>query len=134
MGKYGMDPSRVAYIVPNDVYYELIDATGFTDVSEVGNDLAGKLIGQVGSIFGSPVIATNQLANNNAAAGAVTTTAAIAVNMDNYVVPRLRGVNIETEYSVKDQQNVIVASQSLGFAELFDGAGSDIPARRLPFA
>ena len=64
MGKYGMDPSRVAYIVPNDVYYELIDATGFTDVSEVGNDAATKLIGQVGSIFGSPVIATNQLANN----------------------------------------------------------------------
>ena len=134
MGKYGMDPSRVAYIVPNDVYFELIDQTGFTDVSEVGNDLATKLIGQVGSIFGSPVIATNQLANNNAAAGGATTTAALAVNMDNYVIPRLRGVNIETEYSVKDQQNVIVASQSLGFAELFDASGSDIPAVRLPWA
>ena len=134
MGKYGMDPSRVAYIVPNDVYFELIDQTGFTDVSEVGNDLATKLIGQVGSIFGSPVIATNQLANNNAAGGSATTTAALAVNMDNYVIPRLRGVNIETEYSVKDQQNVIVASQSLGFAELFDASGSDIPAVRLPWA
>ena len=134
MGKYGMDPSRVAYIVPNDVYYELIDASGFTDVSEVGNDTATKLIGQVGSVFGSPVIATNQLVNNLANAGAVTTTAAVAVNMDNYVIPRLRGVNIETEYSVKDQQNVIVASQSLGFAELFDASGSDVPARRLPFA
>ena len=134
MGKYGMDPSRVAYIVPNDVYYELIDASGFTDVSEVGNDLATKLIGQVGSVFGSPVIATNQLANNLASTGTPVTTAAIAVNMDNYVIPRLRGVNIETEYSVKDQQNVIVASQSLGFAELFDASGSDVPARRLPFA
>ena len=134
MGKYGMDPSRVAYIVPNDVYYELIDAAGFTDVSEVGNDLATKLIGQVGSVFGSPVIATNQLVNNLASTGTPVTTAAIAVNMDNYVIPRLRGVNIETEYSVKDQQNVIVASQSLGFAELFDASGSDVPARRLPFA
>jgi len=133
MGKYGMDPSKVAFIVPNDVYYELIDASGFTDVSEVGNDLATKRIGVVGSVFGSPVVATNQLANNLAAGGAATTSAAIAVNVDNYVIPRLKGVSIETEYSVKDQQNVIVAAQSLGFAELYAASGSDKPSLRLKY-
>ena len=133
MGKYGLDPARVAFIVPNDVYYELIDASGFTDVSEVGNDLATKRIGVVGSVYGSPVVATNQLASNLAAAGAATTTAAIAVNLDNYVVPKLKGVSIETEYSVKDQQNVIVAAQSLGFNELYAAAGSDKPSMRLKY-
>jgi HK97 family phage major capsid protein len=130
MGKYGLNPADVAYIVPTDVYYELIDASGFTDVTEVGNDLATKRIGVVGSVYGSIVVATDQLAYNLDAASAATSTAAIAVNMRNYVIPRLRGVNIETEYSVKDQQNVIVASQSLGFNELFANAGSNKPSIR----
>jgi len=130
MGKYGLNPSDVAYIVPTDVYYELIDASGFTDVTEVGSDLATKRVGMVGSVYGSPVIATDQLAYNLDAASAATSTAALAVNMNNYVIPRLRGVNIETEYSVKDQQNVIVASQSLGFNELFANAGDNKPSIR----
>jgi len=130
MGKYGLNPADVAFVVPTDVYYELIDATGFTDVNEVGNDLAAKRTGVVGSVYGSMVIATDQLAYNLAAADAQTTTAALAVNMRNYVIPRLRGVNIETEYSVKDQQNVIVASQSLGFNELFANVGSNKPSIR----
>ena len=129
-----MDPARVAYIVPNDVYFELIDETGFTDVSEVGSDLATKLVGVVGSIYGSPVVATNQLATNLASSGTPATSAAVAVNMDNYLIPRLKGVSIETEYSVKDQQNVIVASQSLGFAELYAGAAPDVPSVYLPYS
>ena len=133
MGKYGLDPSRVAFIVPTDVYYELIDASGFTDVTEVGSDLATKRIGVVGSVFGSPVVATDQLAQNLGAGGAVTTTAALAINVDNYVIPRLKGVSIETEYSVKDQQNVIVASQSLGFNELFANSGSNKPSIFWPY-
>ena len=134
MGKYGMDPSRVAYIVPNDVYYELIDASGFTDVQEVGSDIATKLVGVVGSVYGSPVIATDRLANNLASSGSPTTTAALAVNVDNYVIPRLRGVSIETDYIVKEQRNVIVASQSLGFNELVANSGSNVPSVRWPYA
>ena len=130
MGKYGISPSEVAFIVPTDVYYELIDASGFTDITEVGSDMATKLTGSVGSVYGSPVIATDQLAYNLDFASAATTTAALAVYMPNYVIPRLRGVNIETEYSVKDQQNVIVASQSLGFNELFANAGNNKPSIR----
>ena len=134
MGKYGMDPSRVAYVVPNDVYYELIDASGFTDVQEVGNDLATKLVGVVGSVYGSPVIATDRLASNLASVGAPTSTAALAVNVDNYVIPRLRGVSIETDYIVKEQRSVIVASQSLGFNELVANSGSNVPSVRWPYA
>jgi len=134
MGKYGMDPSRVAYVVPNDVYYELIDASGFTDVQEVGNDLATKLVGVVGSVYGSPVIATDRLASNLTSVGTPTTTAALAVNVDNYVIPRLRGVSIETDYIVKEQRSVIVASQSLGFNELVANSGSNVPSVRWPYA
>src|SRR6056300_827351 len=134
MGKYGLNPADVAYIVPTDAYYELIDATGFTDVNEVGNDLAAKITGVMGSVFGSPVVATDQLAYNLASAGSPTTTAALAVNMRNYVIPRLRGVTIETDYITKEQRNVIVAAQSLGFNELFANSGSNVPSVRWAYA
>ena len=134
MGKYGLRPLDVAYIVPTDGYYQLIDASGFTDVSEVGDALAGKLTGLVGTVFGSPVIATDQLAQNLAAAGAATSTAALAVYTGNYVMPRLRGVNIETDYEVFNQRNVIVATQSLGFEELVAGSGVNQPSIRLPYS
>ena len=133
MGKYGLRPSEVAYIVPTDAYYPLLDETGFTDVSEVGSDLANKLTGLVGAVFGSPVIATDQLAARPSGDGA--TTAACAVHMPSYVIPRLRGVSIETDYEVGNQRNVIVASQSLGFNELKagDGAGNE-PSIRIPYS
>jgi len=134
MGKYGLNPADVAYIVPTDAYYELIDATGFTDVNEVGNDLAAKITGVMGSVFGSPVVATDQLAYNLGSAGSPTTTAALAVNMRNYVIPRLRGVTIETDYITKEQRNVIVAAQSLGFNELFANSGSNVPSVRWAYA
>jgi hypothetical protein len=133
MGKYGLEASQVAYIVPTDVYYELIDASGFTDVQEVGNALAAKLTGMVGTVFGSPVIATDQLAYNLSATGAATTTAALAVYMPNYVVPRLRGVSVETDYIVKEQRTVLVATQALGFNELVANSGSNKPSIRWAF-
>ena len=103
-------------------------------MSEVGEALAGKLTGLVGTVFGSPVIATDQLASNLAAAGAATSTAALAVYTGNYVMPRLRGVNIETDYEVANQRNVIVATQSLGFEELVAGSGNNQPSIRLPYS
>ena len=50
MGKYGMNPADVAYIVGIDQYYNLIADAGFSDVSEVGSDLALKRLGVVGAI------------------------------------------------------------------------------------
>ena len=132
MGKYGIRPSDVAYIVNNDEYYNLIDASGFTDITEVGTELATKLTGVVGSVFGSPVIVTDQIGARPSGAG--TTTAAAAVYMPNYVIPRLRGVTIETDYEVANQRNVIVASQSLGFNQLVAASGSNRPAVRVPYS
>jgi HK97 family phage prohead protease/HK97 family phage major capsid protein len=134
MGKYGLEASQVAYILPTDAYYELIDASGFTDITEVGSDLAGKVTGMVGTVYGSPVIATDQLAYNLGSAGTPTTTAALAVYMPNYVIPRLRGVNVETDYIVKEQRTVLVATQALGFNELVAASGSNKPAVRWAYA
>ena len=133
MGKYGMNPADVAYIVGLDQYYNLIADAGFSDVSEVGSDLALKRLGVVGAIYGSPVVATDVLAQGTKETGAFTGTAALAVNVRNYVIPRLKGVSIETDYEVAGQRTAIVASQSLGFNELVAGVTNNEPAVRIEY-
>ena len=120
MGKYGLNPSDMAYVVSQARYFELIEDAGFSDVSEVGSDAATKLTGQIGAVYGTPVVVSDSFVAE--AAGAPV---AFAVNLRNYVIPRLRGVTVESDYEVGNQRNVIVASQALGFEELVaDAAGN----------
>ena len=136
MGKYGIDPTRLAYIVSPKGYYSLMDSDanghGFTDVTEVGSEFATKLTGVVGSVFGTPVVVSDLLSDAavdeqvtiEGVSTQLSETSAICVNRDSFVIPRLAGVNIETEYSVKDQRTVVAASQSLGFTAIDPGAKS----------
>ena len=120
MGKYGINPSDLAYVVSQARYFELIEDAGFQDVTDVGSDLATKITGQIGSVFGTPVIVSDSFPAEGAGVPV-----AFAVNTRNYVIPRLRGVTVETDYEVGNQRNVIVASQALGFEELVaDAAGN----------
>ena len=128
MGKYGINPSDVAYIVNMEEYYNLVNDPAFADVSEVGNDLAAKVTGIMGSVYGSPVVVSDHFAR------AANKTAACAVNVNNYVVPRLRGVGIESDYETANQRTAIVASQSLGFTQLYAGGGTDLPSVRIEYA
>ena len=113
MGKYGINPSDVAYVVSQARYYELIEDAGFADITDVGSDIATKLTGAIGAVYGSPVIVSDSFA-----AEAAGVPAAFAVNTRNYAIPRLRSVSVEQDYEVGNQRRVIVATQSLGFEEL----------------
>ena len=128
MGKYGVNPADVAYIVNIEEYFNLIADAAFSDISEVGSDMAMKVVGQVGSIYGSPVVATDTVAR---AAGK---TAACAVNVHNYLMPKLRNIHIESDYEVAGQRTAVVASQSRGFEEVVGGSGANEPAVRIEYA
>jgi len=118
MGKYGVNPSEVVYIVSQRTYYELLEDPEFQDAQLVG-DMATKLSGEIGQVFGSRVLLCDEFATP-----AVSKFGAIAVNPRNYVLPRLRGVTVESDYEVINQRRVLVASQRLGFTDLIDGATS----------
>ena len=118
MGKYGINPSDVTYIVSSTVYYNLLEDAEFQDVNLVG-DMATKLNGEIGMVFGSKVLVSDEFP-----AAAVNMPAAVAVYPKNYVMPRLRGVTIESDYEVANQRRVLVASQRIGFTDLIDGATS----------
>ena len=113
MGKYGMNPSDLVYVISQKRYYDLIADAAFADITDVGSDIATKITGTVGAIFGTPVIVSDQLE-----AEADNATVGYAVNVRNFVIPRLRGVNVEQDYEVMNQRRVIVATQNLGFTQL----------------
>ena len=118
MGKYGVNPSEVVYVVSQTSYYQLLEDAEFQDANLVG-DMATKLNGEIGQVFGSRVLLCDEFA-----AAATAKFAAVAVYPRNYVIPRLRGVTIESDYEVANQRRVLVASQRIGFTDLIDGATS----------
>ena len=118
MGKYGVNPSDVVYLVSQRSYFELLEDAEFQDANLVG-DMATKLSGEIGQVFGSRVLLVDEFA-----APAVSKVHAIALNARNYVMPRLRGVTIESDYEVANQRRVLVASQRLGFTDLINAATS----------
>ena len=77
---------------------------------------------------GTPVVVSEEFAAPGAGVPA-----AFAVNTRNYVIPRLRGVTVEQDYEVMNQRRVIVASQSLGFAEFVAGATGSEPSIKIDY-
>ena len=116
MGKWGMNPRDVIYIVNSQEYFNLLSDAEFQDVNLVGN-MATKLNGEIGEVFGSKVIVCDEFATP-----AVSKFFAAAINPKNFVMPRLRGVTIESDYEVANQRRVLVASQRLGFTDLIDAS------------
>ena len=128
MGKYGINPTDMAYVVSNDGYYDLLNDANFQTLDEVGSDLAARITGTIGAVFGTPVVVSEEFAAPGAGVPA-----AFAVNTRNYVIPRLRGVTVEQDYEVMNQRRVIVASQSLGFEELIAGATGAEPVIKIDY-
>ena len=118
MGKYGINPADIVYIVNSQEYFSLLEDAEFQDVNLVG-DVATKLRGEIGSVFGTKVLICDEFATP-----AVSKMFAVAVYPRNYVMPRLRGVTIESDYEVANQRRVLVASQRIGFTDMIDGTTS----------
>ena len=118
MGKYGLRPEDVIYIVSQDAYFNLLEDSEFQDMNLVGA-MSTKVKGSIGNVYGSNVIVCDEFAAK--AAGKF---GAIAVNPRNYLIPRLRGLTIESAYETANQRRVLVATQRLGFLDLIDAATS----------
>jgi len=113
LGNLGVDPAQLVYIMSVDAYNELLEEGEFDDFTSV-NTAAAKVVGSINSFYGSPVIVSDQ-----AAAGS-----AVVANVNSFVIPRLGGVSVETDYEVANQRTAIVSSQTLGFDQIFTGVGA----------
>ena len=119
MGKYGVNPADVVYIVNQTEWFNLMDDAEFQDVNLVGMELATKVKGAVGTVYGSPVVLCDEFAT-----AAVSKFYAVAVNPKMFAMGRLRGMTVESDYEVVNQRRVLVASQRIGFIDLIDNVTS----------
>lgn len=123
MGKYGKRPSDVMFIVSLECYYALLDDVDFQVANELG-EVGTRVTGDIGSVYGTRVVVCDEfpaVADGNAFA--------VAVNSRNFVVPVLRGIKVEEEYSAENQRRTLVATQRRGFKNLFaNGAGGQVVA------
>ena len=120
MGKYGLNPGDVTYVVSQKRYYDLIADPAFADITDVGSDVATKITGMIGAVYGTPVIISDNFESESGSEAV-----AYAVATSNFVIPRLRGVSVEQDYEIARQRQLIVAHQSLGFDRLFADAAGD---------
>lgn len=123
MGKYGVRPGEVVYIVSERAYFELLEDPEFKDVSLVGQS-ATKIRGEIGNVYGSRVVLCDEFITP-----AVNQFFALALNTRNFVVPRLRGATLESQYVPRLQHRELIATQRLGFEQIIDGA-SAVTARK----
>ena len=114
LGNLGVDPSQLVYILSVDAYNELLAEGEFDDFTSV-DSAAAKITGSINSFYGSPVVVSDQFTH---------TDSGVVANVNSFVIPRLGGVSVETDYEVANQRTAIVSSQTLGFDQIFSGVGS----------
>jgi HK97 family phage prohead protease/HK97 family phage major capsid protein len=117
MGKYGVNPADLMAVLSIEAWYDLLEDTAFADISQVGAGVATKLAGTVGRLYGIDCMVSPEMPaeGNNAAA-------MVLVNPRNFLVPRLRGVTLQSDYDVERQRRVLVATQRLGFSSIISAA------------
>ena len=120
LGVWGLNPSDLRFIVSKDAYYDLLDDPDFRTMDLVGSN-ATILRGQIGQAGGTPIIVSGEFA-----AKAASATAVVCVAPQNFIVGNLRNVRVETDRSVEDQKNILVASRRMGFLDVITGKGAAV--------
>lgn len=123
--KYGDKQERLAFIVDRWVKNKMLTIESFKTVDKLG-DKATLLIGQVGQVFGVPVVMSGQLAKS-CATGQVHQTAAsntlgriIAVNRDMWKVGLRRSIRVAVQRDEPKTLTSIVATMRIGLQCLGD--------------
>ena len=122
LGKYGVRPSELAYIMDMNTYIRSLSIANFRTLDKLGPN-ATLLRGQLGAVEGIPVIVSEQmkLADTDGKvtnSGNVTNTGRLLIaNRSQWRVGFRREMAIETDRDIQKRQNVMVISMRLAFAE-----------------
>lgn len=115
LGRHGLDLNKLALVVSMDAYYDLIEDEEFQDVSQVTATTAIKLVGQVGRIYGMPVLVSEFFPTKAASAPY-----SLIVYRDNFIVPRQRAVTVEKERRASEQRDAYYVTQRLNLQRFFE--------------
>ena len=118
LGRHGKNPNKLALVVSLDAYYDLLEDKEFQDVSQVSDATAVKLSGQLGRIYGLPVLVSEYFPAKAAKAAY-----AALVYVDNFVIPRQRMVTVERERIASQGKDAYYVTQRLNLQRLISGKG-----------
>lgn len=118
LGRHGKNPNKLALVVSLDAYYDLLEDQEFQDVSQVSDATAVKLSGQLGRIYGLPVLVSEYFPTKAASAPY-----AALVYVDNFVIPRQRMVTVERERIASQGKDAYYVTQRLNLQRLISGTG-----------
>lgn len=124
MDHYGLNPAEMAFIVPISSYYALVTDTNVITVDKFGPQ-ATILNGQLGSLYGVPIIVSEHVRTNLNASGihdniTTTKTYALAVNRMEWVMGQRTPLALETDDSIyrETYQRVVVGFMRQDFANV----------------
>lgn len=115
MGRHGLDINKLALVVSMDAYFDLMEDEEFQDVSQVTAASAVKLQGQVGRIYGLPVVVSEYFP-----AKAAGKEFCVIVRRDNFIVPRQRAVTVEKERRASEGRDAYYVTQRLNLQRFFE--------------
>jgi len=116
LGIKGLKLPELVLIVSMDAYYDLIEDEDFKSVDLVGPEAALLLQGQVGRIYGMPVVISSYFP-----AKAVSKEFCTIVYRGDFIVPRQRAVTIETDREAASQRDAYYVTQRLNLQRYFPG-------------
>lgn len=115
LGLKGLRLDALGLIVSMDAYYDLLEDDEWQDINQVGASNALKLQGQVGRIYGMPVVVSSffpaKAANKEFCA---------IVYRSDFVVPRQRQVTVERERRASEQRDAYYATQRINLQRYFN--------------
>lgn len=125
MGKYGADPSKLAHIVSVRGGIDLLDDASVVTIDKFGPQ-ATIMAGQLGSVDGSPVIASEYVSDFQNASGVfdnstTTQTSAITVHRGGFIRGQRRDMTVQTlhELYAEADQDALIASLRQAFTPLY---------------
>jgi hypothetical protein len=137
MGRYGLSSAGIIWIVSVPSLYALLAEDKLTTVDQYGPG-ATILTGEIGRLWGSPVISTDLIATTMDANGVIPAapgnlTIAIAVNPSWFIhgVRRNTTVQILTELYAESDQDAVLVTTRQAFAERYAGEPAVAVARNI---
>jgi hypothetical protein len=131
MGKWGANPADLAFIIGVSNLHSLLADTNLLTVDKMGPN-AVILNGQIGSVFGVPVIVSEHVREDLNASGindgiTATKTYMLCVNRNEWALGQRTALDVETDDSIyrESYQRVAVAFMREDFQSLASAATNE---------
>jgi HK97 family phage prohead protease/HK97 family phage major capsid protein len=118
LAEYGRNISDLTLVISNQAYWDLLEDAAWADINLVGGDAALKLKGEVGRIYGMPVLVSDWFP-----AAASSETFGVIFNKQNFLTCRQRGLTVRTDFDIEHDRTIIVATQRFNFEQYFANKG-----------